>query len=97
MVPLYVSEDADHFEPIKNSIFFKIFDPKKIGSSENFVFREKVVPLFISYTVVKVRSLWDLQETIKWLITRCTITNQLKTNLGQLRGSADFSWPNEWS
>ena len=88
-IPLYVSDDADNFKPI---IYFFDFGQLTqlanwllIDPSVNF-FREKVVPLFISYTVVKVRSLSDLQEARTSLITGCSIENLLKINQRPIKG-----------
>ena len=53
MVPLCVSEDADHFKPIKNfSTFSKIFEiflrPRKIFKEKIFQLFLKMVPLCVS-------------------------------------------------
>jgi hypothetical protein len=53
IVPLYVSDDADHFKPIKkNSIFSKIFEnflrPRKIFKDKFFELFLKMVPLYVS-------------------------------------------------
>ena len=53
MVPLYVSEDADHFRPINFfSIFSKIFEnilrPRKNFGLKIFELFLKMVPLYVS-------------------------------------------------
>jgi len=84
IIPLYVSDDAAHFRPIY--IFFdfcqlaQLANWPLIGSSENFIFEEKVVPLFNSNTLVKLRSHSELQKAIEWIITACNIKNKLKAN-----------------
>ena len=80
-VPLYVSDHGDNFKPIIKPL---------IGSSENFVFKEKVVPLFNSNTLMKLRSLSEQQKANYGMYYRKPIKNQLG-------GLPIFSWHNEWS